>query len=451
MVLPVKLTPFEWSMLNHVVGSSPTYIAQLRISGKLNVSALKSAILQAQRRHPLLAANVKGKGPDNNFHWVAAKKPKPYIDIEPRPKEIRFAQGSQIDLKNEVGLRAWARYGDHDIDLRFQFHHACCDGLGSLKFMEDVFYCYDQIECGASQDRFQSSYDSSLAGRAPQLGQMSLPDRVRRSAYIIPLRILRMLTQKPMSIVPKPTSSTKDADELLELPTVSLTQAQTKSLRQFAVAKSISLNDLLIRDLLLTLNDWNWSHGAKSKMNLRLLIPFSLRTRAHAMLPATNCVSMVYYTFRQTDLENPDRLLNSIASQTEYVRRWKIQYSWNKSVSTIASSSFLSWLVTRKRRKKPLATGVFSNVSPIFRQTKLPRIDGKIQFGGLQLDSLHSAPPANSTVPVSFFACVYAKQLTVTLNYDPSVLSPMQANDLFENWRGQLLSTAQLSTTIGVD
>ena len=56
-------------------------------------------------------------------------------------------------------------------------------------------------------------------------------------------------------------------------------------------------NDLLIRDLLLTLYAWNLRHNVRArKQMIRLMVPVSLRPPEEVTMPAANVVSMVAIT-----------------------------------------------------------------------------------------------------------------------------------------------------------
>ena len=105
------------------------------------------AVRRAVLRHPLLCAHLSVSR-ITGFRWVAAADPYPYVDCADASVPLSFPGRERIDLRSETGLRVWAREGNGHTELRFQFHHACCDGVGAYRVIEDVLCAYDMAVLG---------------------------------------------------------------------------------------------------------------------------------------------------------------------------------------------------------------------------------------------------------------------------------------------------------------
>ena len=123
---------------------------QMNLSGELRRSVFESAINEALTHHPLLCAIVK-KNSQKDPVWVPANELRPLVDWNVLSVPINSSNNDGIDLEREVGLRVWVRQGDGTAELTMQFHHACCDGIGALRFIGHVLAAYGMKT--ASTDR----------------------------------------------------------------------------------------------------------------------------------------------------------------------------------------------------------------------------------------------------------------------------------------------------------
>ena len=54
----------------------------------------------------------------------------------------RLPHATAMDLFRQTGLRIWVLPADAATGVVLQFHHACCDGVGALRFISDLFAAY---------------------------------------------------------------------------------------------------------------------------------------------------------------------------------------------------------------------------------------------------------------------------------------------------------------------
>ncbi len=88
------------------------------------------------------------------------------------------------------------------------------------------------------------------------------------------------------------------------------------ALRRAAADAGATLNDLLLRDLFLTVRSWQAAAGAEpGRKRLRILMPQNLRTRDDRGLPAANVMSFAFLTRRADQWRSPG------ACWTRFARR----------------------------------------------------------------------------------------------------------------------------------
>ena len=138
MIFPLPLTPFEEYMLTDDRPGCPmTFLFRLRFSGRFRREAFASALRTAVSRHPLLRAIVRPGGE------IGRSGSRPMLGNRGWSDATGLADGSlphadPMDLSVAPGLRLWLSESEKATDLVAQFHHASCDGLGAMAFLEDL-------------------------------------------------------------------------------------------------------------------------------------------------------------------------------------------------------------------------------------------------------------------------------------------------------------------------
>ena len=435
---PLQLTPFEWSMLDSVAGCEMVFFVKLQFTGAIDRDLFQNAVSQAIATQPLLQSNLAIGDGFRNCYWVAAKHPEIEIEWSSNDPDANKA----FDLSKEIGLKIRGRIEGDKIQLYFLFHHACCDGIGGIRFIEQILSNYHQALNPEDSVRHWRPDPELLKIRNPQPNINSRLRRLQRSAWVLPKRIFRIMFKKPVSI----TDSTLPVaeQENLTLPTRVLTEQQTRSITRKASEFDVGRNELLLRDLLLAIRKFNDIRSSNDRQMqhrpFRVMLPISTRSREHKNMPAANCVSMVAIEIQDGQLDRPDETMSYLKKQMEFVGRWQIEYSWSQTISFLTSLPFLGSLLNQ--RSSPIrATGVFSNAGRIFKNNNLPRVDGKIRAGNMVLESFHASPPGNQFVPVTFSCNYYANRLTLTSNFNHRMLTRADAERLFQLWLDQILET----------
>lgn len=456
MLFPLKLNVFERYMLADDRPTSPmSFFVRVLFSGALDKAVFVAALEAALERHPLLRARLAGRRV-RDLVWVASPELRPWLDVAEEGVPMLFPGGFRIDLRRENGLRVWIRSGKTSGEIRFQFHHACCDGVGANQFIADVLCAYNRKQRGAADGApVFHPLDPGVLRRRDRMG-------ARRASWLIRglVAAWAALIRMPMFFLrlPAPLCALDDTNEIgadvhdtlvPDLLTWRFEKPQFDRLLMMTKESGATLNDVMIRDFLLAMRAWNNRHGKGRGAEgeglgrfLRILVPFNLRGPEHDRLPVTNVMGLINIdrSLKQLARLNSEALLDGIRSETRLLKRTRLPAAFMHAmaVGEIAMGSLERIFQT----ERCLTTAVLSNLGRIFTNTPLPRHNGKLLAGNLIVEAVDTAPPVRTGCGISCTLYTYAGQLSLTLLYDRRCFSSTAAASLLERLVAQIEKTA---------
>lgn len=435
--LPTPLTAFETYMCADNLPDYPmAFVIRLQFSGRLDRRAFVAATSQAVARHPLLGARTEGRRIER-LHWVSAGDMSPVIHFGGEGEPLRFPGGrAAIDLRIETGLRIWVREGTDRVDIRFQFHHACCDGIGAFRFFDDLLGAYHaEVEPAAAGELLRSLDPASLRHRAT-FGPTAWR-RLRRlpiEFWGVAVGSLTFFLRRPVTVA-APRTPQVDAErrsQVLEMPSVTFDDAQGLELKLAAKQAGVTVNDWLLRDLFLAVERWNAEHDPTlARRVLRIMVPFNLREAKDDRMPAANIVGMVHIDRWMRLHADPRRLLRSLSWEMRSLKFFRFAVSHSRICACIrAIPGLMERIVARSTRCRASAT--LSNLGLLFVESRLPRREGKLVCGALTLDAVEAAPPVRRLSPIALAVLSYAGRLSLVMNYDRFHFEAEDANGLMQ-------------------
>lgn len=456
----LKLTPFEWTMSNEFLGSVIEFAVRLCSTGTVDVERFNTAIVNALKQQPLLQANATIGATHSSSYWRPASNLTPVIKwINGIPADGRAATDDfqPIDLKNEIGFRFYGWQFSVDaqpqVEMRFVFQHACCDGKGAIHFIEDVLCQYKLLTEGKCDAMPSFDSDRVLFRDQHILRSYNIADRIWRTLVVRPKRVANMLLTRPLSLN---TRSATNSQALAVVPhqcSATLDQATTEKLGVYAQSTGATTNLVLARELFHVLSGHIESYAAKDATSrgsnlLRILVPYSLRNETHQSMPAANCVSMAYLETAQDSLiqdgaEN-SLLLADLVKQFAFIQKWQLQYSWIEAIRTHGRLWPLIRLFKRRRKKKSgrrgrqVATAVLSNLGRVFSAGCLLNGKGKIKIDSLEIETAHLILPCTVKLSTNFAVNFYGNRLTLDVSYLPSMIARETAQELLDSWQSRI-------------
>jgi NRPS condensation-like uncharacterized protein len=399
------------------------------------------------QRHPLLGSVVQGDKlhRTSNLHWVKQNNPLPHVDWAKEETPFDFPQGEWIDLQKETGLRVFIREQEDRTRLFLQFHHACCDGIASTEFLNDLLTIYAAKKSGApplgnlrrlderyleTRNKFKLSWKRRL---------LEYPLGLYRAARFFFKRV------RPIGMSHAPWSFSRlDLAEpayFLER----FTREETHRIKNTAKQNGCSLNDLFLRDLFLAIDKWNAQCCPnENKQPIRIATPINLRklVTSSKEMPANNCFSLILVDRKPRQLSSPEKLLKSIRRETRCLKNWEPGtwfYKMLKIAGILGGKSFL--LPSGERCH---GSTMFSFMDELMRECPLMGDQGLLCAANMKLEMLTGLVPITNSTPVVFFCSSYDKCFSINIHYDPKKISDTQAKALLEMYCDQIKRSSSI-------
>lgn len=436
----LPLSPFETYTLMEDRPERPmVFLMRLRLSGTVERDALHSAWEAALERHPLLTARIHDTG-QGWREWVPITDRRPPLEWACPTDALQ----PWLDLTREPGVRGRVCPTADGVELLVLFHHACCDGIGALQFLEDWLLLYHN-------ERSEKAARIPLRQIEPELlpqrgslprGPRSKTTLVARYAKAIAVAV-NFLVRRPLPVAVPPHDSGAEVNSTLPgLCEFRFDADETRQLRDRARQCGGTLNDLLLWALFLTLNGWNdrWGGGLERGV-LRLAMPMNLRSDELRRVPAANVVAITFLEFSPTACRNPTAFFQTLRRETEGLKRRRFG-TFLRAMKAVNRSSWLRRIIPMDRR---YATTVLSNLGAVFANRHLPRQDELFAPGGLVLDNLAITMPLRGGMPVAFAAFYSAGSLHLGLSYDRRQFAPERAEELLHGFVTRLHESAVAS------
>jgi hypothetical protein len=443
VTFPLAFTPMEYYYWCDDRRDYPTcFPLELRFSGALDRNRFAAAWTAAIDRQPLLRALVDDSG--SRPMWIEGKGPIPEFDWA--EEGVAIAESAErIDLTETPGIQCWLRIGSASSRVLFRFHHACCDGLGALQFVEDLLIHYHREVHGTENGIALRSLRPDQLSRRGTFAQIAArPSFWLRLRYALAISSFwaPLMWRHPAPLARSADcagAETKVTDH--SFVTELLNKETVKSLRQKASARGVTLNDLLLHDLFVVVGKWQRHNGGRASDWLRVNVPVSLRAPGDRVLPATNRLSYGFLTRRLRDCRAGACLLQSIHAEMTKIRNKILALRFMGGVAVAGGvRGMLKWFLSRKRT---YATIVFSNLGRVLNVKQLPRRQRRLVCGDVLLEQVSGVPPIRPLTRASIAVIAYADDMSVSLQGDLKYFDSAAVSALLESYVARLKQTAR--------
>lgn len=444
-VFPLPLSTMEAFM---VADSTPDYpmMCDLELSfrGDIDRSAFEQALAFALDRNPLFTCRIE-KRSKGELVWVPAEERPPlkWVGIDD-PLDDTYGAPAEFDAR--PALRVWVRQGVGESRVLLHFHHACADAVGTFGFIEDLLVGYHNAFGGTTPIEARPLEAERLLGRGEiGMGGRSLW-RQFTDVFAGAREGIKFFWQRPAPLAAMAPRSGPAEQLRPSFVTAYLSEETTQGLRRIASEAGATTNDLLMRELFVTLAKWNESAGGFSaRRRLRILMPQNLREREDYRLSLCNAMSFAFVTRRANWRDRPAAFLDSIREETEAVRRGKLSLYFLGALGSIRSAGLLLPVL---RGPFCFATAVLSNLGDPARRfiANLPRVDGGIAAGNLVYRHVLGVPPTRPRTHAVFTVANHGPTMSVTCKWDHHRYNPQDGRRILDDYVAQLDATARQVT-----
>ncbi|MDR1493296.1 MAG: condensation domain-containing protein [Planctomycetaceae bacterium] len=441
-------TPFEEYML---LDDRPAYpmdsFRLLHFSGEIDAAVLEASINAVARYQPMLrsvARKTIGFLGRARYIWEETKQPVFFQKIS-QENERLFPQPKRIDLFREPGFKVYFAEKENGSVALLQFHHSVSDGIGEMAVIADILTDYaDRVEGKIPAENPRNLDPNLLVYR----GKSGLTLGVYFRYYFdIAVTTRQLLFGKPIPLNSRAPSIQADFNaanpDYLAICSAELSSKETRQYFSNAKTNGVTVNDLMLRDLFLTIGDWRKRWLTQDATNLfdagliRISAPMNVRTEGRQNMPAANTVTMIFLDRKQRDFSDPQRLLQSVHREMNWVKRTRQKHVL---LLGLRLRQFLpGGLAQALKSPKCGATCVLSNLGRVFDQLSIPRRgDGKLMLGSAVLEEIDATPPIRPGTLISISTLTYAGRIRIILRYDSQNMTPQQAKDFLQTLRNKM-------------
>lgn len=451
-LFPLALTAYERYMLADESSAYPmVFYFQNRLAGVVNKDILHRALSDVVARHPLLSCKVQKS-------WLSVKwvpnETGPAIQWDHQQCLQDEPWKHPIDLYTGVGLRIWVEQRDDVAIVTYQFHHACCDGIGAGQFLEDIAISYARHFAIANGESDQ----------LPELRQLNpnllktrgLPSK-RITAHSFQLQMQRSwswlvylfayLFKRKIPLIQRTPLNESEPQQGLALRNLKLSKAETRRLREYARQHNSSLNDVLIRDLMVTAHQWNSQSATQYKPfsgfrrgHICVLVPTSLRGPDDCELPACNVVSYLFLSQSVAAILKPKLLLEKIRDEVQLIRKYQAGWVFLQAINRVAKIPRGLDILMRQTNRMCMSTTVLTHMGNAFNTFggRLPSRKGYTAMGDLLIEDAYGVPPIRRGTYAAFSSVLFQGRLSVSLRCCSKKFSEQDADNLLELFAKQL-------------
>ena len=142
-LFPLRLSDFEYYMFRDDRPSHPmVFLMLVEVTGVLRESAFRESVRELLTSQPLLACNIVNIRGD--WFWMPTSNPseQDLIDWQDVSSDsaARFTPAvRRIDIGTSHGIHLEVRSAPDRSVMAMHVHHACCDGIGAIQLIGELF------------------------------------------------------------------------------------------------------------------------------------------------------------------------------------------------------------------------------------------------------------------------------------------------------------------------
>lgn len=451
---PLPLTPFERYMVEDQKPEYPmSNAAYFVFRGTLNRQLFQQAYQKSIEAEPMFATRLssgkKGK------YWQFSPENKPDLHFTASNADLTQQTHGELplptfDLTAESGIRITVTEGQNSTAILITGHHALFDGVGVLQWMGRLLTCYENEVHPESSFSLTVPQASQIAQRENLHITLPAPLKWHQLLRAYLMEGGKWLFRRPIpveSLFPTEKTSSKN------LPPA---QIWWKSSAEWfpayahaAKEQHVSVNTLFLRDLFLTLQEWenrrlSYRNSRSRGRWHRILIPCNLRNEHHQNLPMANVLGYLFLDLPRQGISRDPDLLKRIQSHIQFAMEWS---SGAMFLEGLRFFGRFPWLLRGfcSRRFCHCST-VLSNLGRCVRLVREEHFQkqGNLFGGGLELVTFVGAPPVRPNTPVTVGILTVGKDLIFSLCVDRQKFSALEISLFRECYEKEIHKTIQL-------
>lgn len=433
---PGGLAPFEHYMYADDRPNTPmSFFLRASFAGEVDEAAFRASVAAAQLRHPLARSVIEGsrKAKTHDLAWEPARNDAIHVGFGQADVDTPVYPGGDpfLDPRREIGFRFFFSTTAGRSELLLQVHHALCDAVGAVRFVEDVLSAYDARMRGGS-DAVVRAIDPGLLSRRRQMSGPCGREEPKQPGEISLSRLLFRVRAQPL-VDPDLSTTTGHLSAFPAWEATTITGRHLSGIQERARRAGATVNDILLHDLFVAIHAFQVESGQPRR--IRLTMPVDLRGGEFAQMSCANGVGMAFIDREPAEIARSAELLAGISRETARIKHGRLAARFNRLIAF-----FGRWQNGVRYTCAPsvcASTAVLSNVLRPFAGHPLLDAEGYLQAGNLTLERCALIAPIRPLTNMSIGVLTYAGAMHVTLNYDPRALPKTDAVRLLNAFVGE--------------
>jgi hypothetical protein len=319
-------------------------------------------------------------------------------------------------------------------------HHAACDGLGLVSFMERWL-----LEAAAIQGRRPRPANEVLAYLRARGRVATSWNGFLRMLPDLRVGLAGVRQFMGRSVVEIGTRGAVRLERDLEAgpwtPEILVTEIDAETclhVEGAARAEGVTVNDIFAASFLAAVTEAVEQSGTSVMGDgwVRLSVPISLRTKSDHLLPAANRVSMVFLDRQRAHCDDQHALVKGVHAEMELIRSHALGHIMPMSLELGRLTP--GGLRRAANRPAPQATAVLSNLGRCFHRSPLADPSGSLRIGESVLESWWIVPPVRPGTALAVATHETAGRRIVAAHVDPTALPPTAARSVMDRFTAWL-------------
>lgn len=450
-LFPLPLSSFEDYMLADDRTSHPMIIVMVvDVRGSLNEQEFRESVREMVLAHPLLRCRIENlRGKNVWIPVLEQRDPVTWEVLGSGQDQQRFPEVCPLDVRAGQGLRIQVYSSEQSARVVLELHHSCCDGIAAVQLVGEMFARYGRktATSAAMRPEFDEPDALLLQRRADFQTGKTESAQPQRSLFRLCGKLRRLLLRRASRLADSGQLAQHEARREAFVPHSqaiffrTLTRDVYRAIRGTVIRQGVTFNDLLLREMLLQVRDWNANAGLASPRSwIRIAVPISMRSPTHAAMPACNLVSYALVTHRMQECDHPELLLKTIHEKTAGL------LSGREGLIALRLFGFLRRIPGAMKcflsHRSCASSLVLANVGEVRRRFRgrFPQSEGKWIAGNVVMERISGVSPVRPNTLVALAVAEYAGEVTISLKTDGTVLSREDSERFLDEFLARLLS-----------
>lgn len=425
-VFPLALTSVERLHLAESAGRYPNDICcHLRISGPIDRERLDQALVHTLARHPLVSAKLNRQGRRSEWTWSsAAEFSQVYWSTSDSSND---APPIDLDVGRNVVVRAVADEASGSTRLWIRSHHAVCDGVGGIQFVNDMLQIYDNLVRGrAASAGLHRTDPATLRNRnhLRLLGRRYLKHTVKQPIAIAGASKFLFRKIRPLEVAP--IGADDSASSFPRIVGTWFTRDQSTAMLEAARRRSISLNAWVLGGLFAFLLQHPGGQSFRDGGWLRILFPMNLRDISDRRMPACNRTALVQIDRRRDQIADAQTFYHYLNREIGLIRQWQLNKLFLLVVRGMAWVP--GWLESSVAKTTCRGAAIFTSLGSPIRRV-IPREDSRPRVGNARIEEFDFVGPVRHGTPI--YVCLQreSSRIRLSIRFDPHVFTDQSATE----------------------